>query len=86
LRPFDSPASRNRIPKDNLMSGSEFFAQHFGLTERPFTLLPDPDFLYWSPAHKRAFSVLEYGVMTRAPITVSPARWAQARRRFCKSS
>jgi general secretion pathway protein A len=52
------------------MSGSEFFAQHFGLTERPFTLLPDPDFLYWSPAHKRAFSVLEYGVMTRAPITV----------------
>jgi general secretion pathway protein A len=52
------------------MSGSEFFAQHFGLTERPFTLLPDPDFLYWTPAHKRAFSVLEYGVMTRAPITV----------------
>ena len=52
------------------MSGSEFFAQHFGLTERPFTLLPDPDFLYWSVAHKRAYAVLEYGVMTRAPITV----------------
>jgi general secretion pathway protein A len=63
-------ASHHRIPKDDLMSGSEFFAQHFGLTERPFTLLPDPDFLYWTPAHKRAFSVLEYGVMTRAPITV----------------
>jgi general secretion pathway protein A len=70
LRPFDCPAFRNGIPKDHLMSGSEFFAQHFGLTERPFTLLPDPDFLYWTPAHKRAFSVLEYGVMTRAPITV----------------
>ncbi|MEX0351329.1 MAG: ExeA family protein [Paracoccaceae bacterium] len=40
------------------------------MTERPFTLLPDPDFLYWSPDHKRAFSVLEYGMMTRAPITV----------------
>ncbi len=52
------------------MSSSEFFAQHFGLTERPFTLLPDPDFLYWSTAHKRAYAVLEYGVMTRAPITV----------------
>jgi general secretion pathway protein A len=67
------PASRitgDTGPKDRLMSGSEFFAQHFGLTERPFTLLPDPDFLYWTPAHKRAFSVLEYGVMTRAPITV----------------
>jgi type II secretory pathway predicted ATPase ExeA len=53
-----------------IMPGSEFFAQHFGLTERPFTLLPDPDFLYWSPAYRRAFAVLEYGVMVRAPITV----------------
>lgn len=52
------------------MSGSEFFAQHFGLKERPFTLLPDPDFLYWSSAHKRAYAVLEYGVISRAPITV----------------
>ena len=52
------------------MSGTIFFAQHFGLTERPFTLLPDPDFLYWTRAHKRAYAVLEYGVMTRSPITV----------------
>ncbi|MEL6734357.1 MAG: AAA family ATPase, partial [Pseudomonadota bacterium] len=52
------------------MLGSEFFANHLGLTERPFTLLPDPDFLFWSVPHKRAFSVLEYGVLTRAPITV----------------
>jgi type II secretory pathway predicted ATPase ExeA len=52
------------------MPGSDYFAQHFGLTERPFTLLPDPEFLYWSPEHRRAFSVLEYGVMARSPITV----------------
>lgn len=56
--------------KDKVMSGSEFFAQHFGLSERPFTLLPDPDFLYWSAAHKRAYAVLEYGIMSRAPITI----------------
>jgi type II secretory pathway predicted ATPase ExeA len=52
------------------MAGSSYFAQHFGMRERPFTLLPDPDFLYWSPAHRRAFTILEYGVMTCAPITV----------------
>ena len=52
------------------MASSEFFSQHFGLHERPFTLLPDPDFLYWSTAHKRAYAVLEYGALTRAPITV----------------
>ncbi len=52
------------------MSGSEFFAQHFGLNERPFTLLPDPDFLFWSKAHRRAYNILEYGVLSRAPITI----------------
>ncbi|CUH40855.1 putative secretion ATPase, PEP-CTERM locus subfamily [Jannaschia seosinensis] len=49
---------------------SEQFAKFFGLRERPFTLLPDPDFLLWTSAHRRAFSVLEYGLMTHAPITV----------------
>jgi len=47
-----------------------FFTEAFGLQERPFTLLPDPDFIYWSKMHQRAYTVLEYGVMTRAPITV----------------
>jgi type II secretory pathway predicted ATPase ExeA len=52
------------------MSGTSYFAQHFGLRERPFTLLPDPDFLFWSGPHRRAFTILEYGLMTCAPITV----------------
>jgi general secretion pathway protein A len=46
------------------------YTAHFGLTERPFTLLPDPDFLYWSDAHARAYAMLEYGMLTHAPITV----------------
>ena len=48
----------------------ELYTEFFGFTERPFTLLPDPDFLFWSNAHKRAFAVLEYGIVTRAPLTV----------------
>ena len=52
------------------MPHADYFSKRFGLTERPFTLLPDPDFLFWTPAHSRAFAVLEYGVMARAPITV----------------
>jgi general secretion pathway protein A len=46
------------------------YTEYFGLTERPFTLLPDPDFLYWSEAHSRAYAMLEYGMLTFAPITV----------------
>jgi len=46
------------------------YNEHFGFRERPFSLSPDPDFLFWSPAHKRAYAVLEYGLMTHAPLTV----------------
>ncbi|WP_373635711.1 ExeA family protein [Yoonia sp. SS1-5] len=46
------------------------YNEHFGLSERPFSLSPDPDFLYWTDEHKRAYTMLEYGVATRAPITL----------------
>lgn len=49
---------------------TDLYNAHFGFRERPFTLSPDPDFLFWSKSHLRAFSVLEYGLMTRAPLTV----------------
>lgn len=48
----------------------EIYTQHFELKERPFSLVPDPDFLFWSPAHQRAFTMLEYGTLTGAPITL----------------
>ena len=53
-----------------MWSDPGLYTDFFGLSERPFTLLPDPDFLYWSAQHKRAYAVLEYGIMTRAPITL----------------
>ena len=49
---------------------TDIYAGFFGFSERPFSLLPDPDFLFWSDHHKRAFSVLEYGIVTGAPLTV----------------
>lgn len=48
----------------------DIYNAHFGFHERPFTLVPDPEFLYWSRSHRLAFTMLEYGVVTRAPITV----------------
>ena len=46
-----------------------FYMDFFGFRERPFTLVPDPDFLFWSAQHRRAYSVLEFGILSRAPIT-----------------
>ena len=48
----------------------DMYAGFFGLARRPFTLVPDPEFLFWSPQHRRAFAVLEFGVLSRAPITL----------------
>ncbi len=53
-----------------MASALDLYNDHFGLAERPFSLLPDPDFLFWSPAHRRAYTMLEYGILTCAPITL----------------
>ena len=55
----------------------DLYTDHFNFSERPFSLLPDPEFLFWSQAHARAFSVLEYGLMTRAPLTIGPDALAE---------
>lgn len=54
----------------NTAQTNQLYAEFFGLRERPFTLVPDPEFLFWSRQHNRAYMVLEYGIMTKAPITL----------------
>lgn len=56
------------LNNENVMT--TIYTSFFGFRERPFTLLPDPDFLFWSEQHKRAYTILEYGIATRAPLTV----------------
>jgi type II secretory pathway predicted ATPase ExeA len=47
------------------------YKQHFGLKDKPFNLIPDPDYLYMSSKHKIGLSLLEYGLMeTAAGLTV----------------
>ena len=44
------------------------YSGHFGLNGRPFSLLPDPNFVFWSAVHARAYAMLEDGLATFAPI------------------
>ena len=39
------------------------YLQHFQLAVKPFTLLPDPAFLYMSKRHAMAYALLEYGML-----------------------
>ncbi len=42
----------------------------FGLREKPFTLLPDPGFLFLSDRHQEALTLLEYGLANQAGFIV----------------
>jgi general secretion pathway protein A len=42
----------------------------YHLREKPFSILPDPDMIYWGKMHSMAFTMLEFGVMNNAGFTV----------------
>ncbi|HEY9198605.1 MAG TPA: AAA family ATPase [Gammaproteobacteria bacterium] len=46
------------------------YEAHFGLREKPFSLLPDPSFLYLSDKHRMALALLQYGLTNQAGFTV----------------
>src|SRR5664280_297477 len=46
------------------------YEAYYGLREKPFSILPDPDLIYWGQMHRMAFGMLEFGVMNNAGFTV----------------
>lgn len=46
------------------------YLEHFGLSQKPFNQVPDPQFLYFSPNHKKAMTMLEYAVTYNVGFTV----------------
>ncbi|WEK03720.1 MAG: AAA family ATPase [Candidatus Devosia phytovorans] len=46
------------------------YERHFGLQVRPFSILPDPHFLYLGRHHQIAYAMLEYGLVGQAGFTV----------------
>jgi len=46
------------------------YKQFFGLKEKPFTILPDPSYLYMSAGHRKALTLLRYSVVGRQGFTV----------------
>ncbi|NBZ89667.1 ExeA family protein [Stagnihabitans tardus] len=58
------------VPNTGAHLRQSFYAEHFGFHDHPFTLMPDPSMILWSRAYRRAFSVLEYGVISGSPITL----------------
>jgi type II secretory pathway predicted ATPase ExeA len=46
------------------------YENFYGLKEKPFSILPDPEYLYWSRSHELAYTILEYGILNCVGFTV----------------
>src|SRR6202044_4198983 len=46
------------------------YEAYYGLREKPFSILPDPDMIFWGKNYRLAFAMLEFGVMNNAGFTV----------------
>ncbi len=46
------------------------YEAYFGLNDKPFSILPDPEYMYWGRTHSMAYAMLQYGLMNRAGFTV----------------
>ncbi len=52
------------------MSTLPLYGEYFGLTSQPFSVSPDPSFLYASPSHKEGLAQLTYGIQARRGFVV----------------
>lgn len=46
------------------------YETYYGLREKPFSIQPDPEFLFMSKRHRLAYTMLEYGVQNRVGFSV----------------
>ncbi|HEY0562352.1 MAG TPA: AAA family ATPase [Methylophilus sp.] len=46
------------------------YEDFYGLKEKPFSIQPDPEFLFFSLRHSMAYAMLEYGIQNRAGFSV----------------
>jgi type II secretory pathway predicted ATPase ExeA len=46
------------------------YEEFYGLREKPFSIQPDPEFIYFLRRHELAYAMLEYGIQNRAGFSV----------------
>lgn len=61
------------------------YEAYFGLKENPFTLSPDPHFLYLSPHHREALSCLIYGIGQRKGFMVVTGGIGTGKTTLCRA-
>jgi len=61
------------------------YTSYFGFKENPFSLTPDPSYLYLSPKHKEAFDHLLYGINERKGFIVITGGIGTGKTTLCRA-
>ena len=61
------------------------YTSYFGLKENPFSLSPDPRYLYLSPQHRDALNCLIYGITEKKGFTVITGGIGTGKTTICRS-
>ena len=61
------------------------YERYYGLAEKPFSLTPDPKFLYRSPSHANAFELLKYAIRRREGFVVVTGDIGTGKTTLCRA-
>src|SRR3954466_14205795 len=61
------------------------YEHYYGLSEKPFSLTPDPKFLYRSPSHANAFELLQYAIRRREGFVVVTGDIGTGKTTLCRA-
>src|SRR4249920_2129906 len=61
------------------------YESYYGFTEKPFSLTPDPKYLYRSQSHGDAFDLLQYAIRRREGFVVVTGDIGTAKTTLCRA-
>ena len=64
---------------------SVMYEQYYGFTEKPFSLTPDPKYLYRSQSHANAFELLQYAIRRREGFVVVTGDIGTGKTTLCRA-
>jgi general secretion pathway protein A len=67
------------------MSDDQMHEDYYGFTEKPFSLTPDPKYLYKSESHARAFDLLQYAIRRREGFVVVTGDIGTGKTTLCRA-
>ena len=61
------------------------YEEYYGFTEKPFSLTPDPKYLYRSQSHAHAFELLQYAIQRREGFVVVTGDIGTGKTTLCRA-